>query len=97
MTTENKIYEFMLDEVQINHIRRALECDRYAVASITEDDEKKRTDQGLEDAEIGHNMVEDLDELIALFTQLDNRLDKENEKFYLRCCVVPEPEEGDGA
>jgi hypothetical protein len=89
----DKIYEFTLDEVQINHIKNALLGDRYAVASITEDDEKKRTYEGLEDAEIGHNMVEDLDELIKLFSQLDNRLES-NEKFYLRCCVVSETEGG---
>jgi hypothetical protein len=40
-------------------------------------------------------IVEDLDELLKLFTQLDNRLTK-NEKFYLRCCVIPITEEGDG-
>jgi hypothetical protein len=83
-----KIYEFTLDEDQINHIKHALLDGRYAAASMAEDDEKKRTDEALEDAEIGHMVVDDLDKLIELFTQLDNRINQ-NEKFYLRCCVVP--------
>jgi hypothetical protein len=37
-------------------------------------------------------MVEELDELIELLSQLDNRLES-NEKFYLRCCLVPEEQE----
>jgi hypothetical protein len=91
-----KTFEFTLDDYQIKHIKNALMGDRYAVASIVEDEEKKRTDEGLESAEIGHNMVDELDELIELFTELDNRITQQNEKFYLRCCVVPEPEEGRG-
>jgi hypothetical protein len=46
-----KIYDFVLDDIQINHIKEALMGDRYAVASITEDDEKKRTDESLENVE----------------------------------------------
>ncbi|HEY9387002.1 MAG TPA: hypothetical protein VIP70_08165 [Nitrososphaeraceae archaeon] len=89
-----KIYEFIIDDYQIQDIRHALESYRYAVASVTEDDEKKKTYEGLEEAEIEHETVEDLDELLKLFTQLDNRI-TQNEKFYLRYCVIPETEEGD--
>jgi hypothetical protein len=39
--------------------------------------------------EIGHMVVEDLDELLQAYTQLDNRMDKDHEKFYLRCFVIP--------
>jgi hypothetical protein len=67
VTTE-KIYEFVLEDYNISLLRQALEGYRYAVASVIEDDEKKKTDEALESVEIGHNMVEDLDELIKFFS-----------------------------
>ena len=38
--------------------------------------------------DMDHAMVEDLDELINIFKQLDSRLNQNNERFYLRCCII---------
>jgi len=38
--------------------------------------------------DMDHAMVEDLDELINIFKQLDSRLNQHNERFYLRCCII---------
>jgi hypothetical protein len=90
MTVDKKTFEFVLDELQIYHIKNALIDDRYAVASIVEETpDSKMIDEDVSENDIGTDIVEDLDKLIALFLELNNRIDKDHEKFYLRCCVVP--------
>ena len=91
MVQMTKTYEFVLDEVQINHIKEALLGARYAVASITEE-QKPKTDEELEDKDTGEDIVEELDELIKLFNELDSRVEK-NEISHIRCCVIPKEKE----
>jgi hypothetical protein len=46
-------------------------------------------DEDVSENDVGREMVENLDEMIAIFSELDKRLEKK-EKFYLRCCVIAE-------
>jgi hypothetical protein len=88
--------DFTLDDYQVLHITHALEGHRYAVASVADEERNvdiktkwKQVEEGVRDDEedklIDDEIVEDLDELLVLFKELDNRPGK----FYLMCVVVP--------